>query len=549
MVGANDESQALPPDNTDNYQGYDFDSDFDIDFQEDASERTTWPHMHVIKTEEKHSIIMDDGDPKCNRRWKRFQLMSSLGHLFLMKDDPYHHCGDWVNPKCKERFYEIPETVCLANLVNKLPVMSQIEIPFPSSTSFNTEEVLYTCPQGPDYCPTLPVQPNRPVEAEYLGDEHLCPGFQPPTNSTTIPADCLNMMGGAEKLCFSFNNEGRNKYHKQKQECFPFLAGRCALVQSGMQLLSRSQATLVFDDSVEEPRERPEWERALQPFDMDGCTGCFKGRTFLRSATGHYLLMDDSEDQPKIRGRNNGVTLGTACGNVFRMSDWTLANGIAGPGRGVHIGSTANMTIDLCDDGNIQSSVERDGCAKTVAWSKQAFIRLRTGYGIQVLMSDSNDQTQTDQQYFQILCPQTSNLQRGSHIFHMQERATGPGQIFVKAGGDYIVQTYDDMIEVVGDEKDNPSNKLEFVSNQKIVSVQNVYYNKAKTHVFWANDFIFLTAGQDCGSGSPCVYPVVVATTGIPEYITAMTGLKASEHVFASAIKQPCDPCDVLASD
>lgn len=570
MVGANDESQHLPPFNTHNYQGFDFDSRFDLEFVPDASEKTTWPHVYGWKTPEKHMMVMDDGDPKCNRRWKRLEIMSSLGHYFLMKDDPYHRCGDWVNPKCKDQFYKISQVVCLGNYqpdpfpnTGGISVIPSI-ISVISTTSGPDIGVLYTCPQGPDFCPRTSTEGvDTPVEVEYLGTEYLCPGFTAPSTLSTIPLDCLGVLGGLKDICFSFNNEGRNKYHKQKQECFPFLCDKCALVQSGMQLLSRSGATLVFDDSVEEPRERPEWERALKEFDMDGCTGCFKGRTFLRSATGHYILLDDSEDQPRIRGRKNGMTLGTACGNMICMSDHTLPDGIAGEYRGMHFRSTANHTLDFCDDTNLQASVERNGCSKTGPWAKKAFVRLRSGYGITLLMSDGTDQQKTTNQYCQILSPQKDNLQRGPHIFHMQERPSGPGQIFIRAGGDYIVHSYDDMVEVVGDEKDNPSNKLEFVSKQKVVSVKDVYYNKAKTHVFWADDFVFLLAGKDCPQRvtdpetgallrideGTCVYPVVVATTSIPEYVTAMTGLKASEHVFASALRGPCDQCEGIASD
>ncbi len=137
-------------------------------------------------------------------------------------------------------------------------------------------------------------------------------------------------------------------------------------------------------------------------------------------------------------------------------------------------------------------------------------------------------------------------------MLHMQERAAGPGQVFLRAGGDYIVHSYDESVEVVGVLKDNPANKLEFVSKNKIVSVNEVYFNKSKTHVFWADDHIFLLAGKDCegseGQGEPCVFPVVVATQGIPEYVSAIAGIKASEHVFASA-KCPGDPCERIASE
>jgi hypothetical protein len=564
MVGKNDESQALPPWNTDNYQGLDIDTTVDTDLVPDASKKTTWPHVYGFTTPEKHRIKMDDGDPKCNRRWKRLEIMSSMGHYFLMKDDPYHHCGEWVNPKCKLSHVYIQPDICIPSVisVDMVPGIEIISgIPTPVVNSFLGP---YPCQQGPENCPTAPETIPTTVEQEYLGEEHLCPYFgpMPPIAASnisitpvTVP-DCLGVMRADTDFCFSFNNEGKNKYHKHKQECYPFLKNRCGLPQSGMQLLSRSGHAFVMDDSVEQPRQRNEWERAQNEFDMDGCTGVYKGRTFWRSATGHYIEMNDMEDNPKLRGPRNGINIVTACGNQICMNDHTKPCCVAGEMRGVHIRSTANHSLDFVDDSNQQCSAERDGCTKTGAYSKKAFIRMRSGYGITLLMNDANNQMKTDQQYFQVMCPQTDNLQRGPHILHMQERPTGAGQIFLRAGGDYIVYSYDNMVEVVGDEKDNPSNKMEFVSNMKLVSVKDVYYNRAKTHCFWADDYIFLLAGKDCAknpddpaSQGTCVYPVVVSHQPIPEYISYMTGMKASEHVFASAVKEPDDPCDVIASD
>jgi len=574
MVGKNDESQALPPWNTDNYQGFDFDSQVDTDLVPDASTKTTWPHVYGFSTPEKHRIKMDDGDPKCNRRWKRLEIMSSMGHYFLMKDDPYHHCGEWVNPKCQISHVYIKPDICVPSFIDISVITGE---QFVSGTWINDYPISismwgsYPCMQGPENCPTTPSETtgeganrrNLTVEEMYLGNEHLCPYFDPfpqiSVTASSVPVkDCLGVLRGNTDFCFSFNNDGKNRYHKHKQECFPFLNNRCGLPQSGMQLLSRSCHTLVMDDSVEQPRMRNEWERALDKFDMDGCTGVYKGRTYWRSATGHCIEMNDMEDNPKIRGPRNGINIATACGNEICMNDHTKPCCVAGEKRGIHIRSTADHTLDFVDDSNQQCSPERDGCGKPGPYSKKAFIRMRTGGGRQILMSDANTQMKTDQGYLQLMAPQTDNLQRGPHILHMQERPTGTGQIFLRAGGDYIVYSYDNMVEIVGDEKDNPSNKMEFVSNMKIVSVKDVYYNRAKTHCFWADDFIFLLAGKDCvsddekgdpGAEGTCVYPVVVAHQPIPEFIMHMAGIKESEHVFASAVKEPEDPCARIASD
>ncbi len=545
MVGKNDESQCLPPFNTPNYQGYDIDTSVETELIPDAHTKTTWPHKYGWKTPEKHTVIMDDGDPKCNRRFKRFEIISSMGHYFLMKDDPYHYCGEWVNPKCKISFTEIIPEICVPSFI------SFINPDNPSVISFIPQP--YPCQQGPEYCSMSPESASTTADQEYLGTEWMC-SINPPFPSvvSAIPVDCLGVLKDLPgDFCFSFNNEGKNRYHKQKHECFPFLNNRCALNQSGMQMLARSGATFVMDDSVEEPRERNEWERALSPYDMDGCTGVFKGRIFIRSATGHYIEFNDHEVNPKIRGPHNGINIVTACGNKISLNDHTKAGCVGGDNRGVHIGSTADHSITLSDGNNQQCSPVRDGCAKPGPWSKNAFVRIRTGGGRQILMNDGQSQTTTTTGYLQLLSPQKDNVQRGPHVLHMQERASGSGQVFLRSGGDYIVYSYDHMVEVVGGDE-NPSNKLEFVSNMKVVSVKDVYYNRAKTHVFWADDFVFLLAGKDCtedGEKGTCVYPVVVAHAPIPEYISQMTGMKASEHVFASAIVEPENPCETIASD
>jgi hypothetical protein len=548
MVGKNDESQCLPPFNTSNYQGYDIDTTVETDLVPDAQSKTTWPHMYGWKTPEKHTFLADDGDPKCNRRWKRVEIVSSMGHYFLMKDDPYHHCGEWVNPKCKTPFTEIVPAICDA-----VPYF----ISFIDPNNLNTISFIpqpYPCQQGPENCETASETASTTADQEYLGTEWMCSINSPfPSVISAIPVDCSGVLKNLPgDFCFKFNNEGKNKYHKHKQECFPFLNDRCALNQSGMQLLARSGHTLVMDDSVEEPRERPEWERALKEFDMDGCTGVYKGRTFLRSSTGHFIELNDEEVNPKIRGPKNGIHINTACGNKISLNDHTKEGCVAGEHRGIHIRSTADHSLDFVDESNQQCSPVRDGCAKPGPYSKKAFIRMRSGYGLQLMMNDAQSQMKTDSQYLQLLAPQKDNIQRGPHVLHMQERATGSGQIFLRAGGDYIVYSYDHMVEVVGGDE-NPSNKLEFVSKMKVVSVKDVYYNKAKTHVFWADDYVFLLAGKDCaeddGSSGTCVYPVVVAHAPIPEFITYMTGMKASEHVFASAIKEPDNPCEGVASD
>lgn len=615
MLGKNDESQHKPPFDTDNYQGYDVDSSVDSDLVPDAQTKTTWPHRYGLKTPEKHMISMDDGDPKCNRRFKRLEIMSSMGHYFLMKDDPYNHCGAWVNPKCKTSFVSITPEVCVASYVSVASLTDPVPQPYPCqqgpencnntemnyvssitilnggsgytsspTVSFNgsgsgaagtatvTDGVVisvtvtnggsgYTSPPtvsfsggGGSGATALANLSYSPIDQDYQGSEYMSPTYDPFSTVSVedgVPSSCMGVMNG-DDFCFAFNNDGKNKYHKHKQECFPFLNNRCGLPQSGMMLLSRAGGGLTIDDSVEEPRGRNEWERTLKEFDMDGATGVFKGRTYIRSATGQYIELNDQEVNPRIRGPRNGINIVSATGNAIHLNDHTLENCVAGTHRGVHIKSSADHTLDMCDDGNQQCSTVREGCSKTGPYAKKAFIRLRSGYGLTLIMNDAQDQTKTDKQYLQLMAPQKDNTQRGPHILHMQEKPTGAGQIFLRAGGDYVINTYDQMVEIVGDENENPSDKLEYVSKSKLVSVKDIYYNKAKTHVFWADDHMFLLAGKDCSDGEvegTCVYPVVVAHSPIPEYISYMTGMKASEHIFCSAIKEPDSPCEGVASE
>jgi len=562
MVGKNDESQVFPPQNTDNYQGFDVDGNIDVEVNPDPSILTTYPHIYSINSPEKHRVILDDGDPKCNRRWKRLEIISSMGNLFLMKDDPYHHCGEWLNPQCFIPAVDIIPEVCQISITTYIvPSTDALGGAISNIITFEPQGSQYPCAQGPDNCPRLGGDdggglPDYTLDQEYLGTEFLCPSKTPFPEVVLpkIPEDCLNgIINGLTDICFTFNNAGKNKYMKHRQQCFPYYCQDCGLLQSGIQIRSRSGATLVMDDSVEEPRERTEWERTLKEFDMDGCTGNFKGRTYWKSATGHYIEMADIEVQPSLRSERNGINIVTACGNKICLNDHTKPGCIAGELRGIHIESTSKHQIDLCDNTNKQCSDIRRGCEKGGPYAKKAFVRIRSGYGLTMTFADADDQIKTDQQYIQIMSPQRDNLIRGPHVFHMQEKADGPGQVFLRAGGDYIVYSYDQFVEVVGEEKDNPSDKMEFISRNKLVSVRNVYYNKSGTHVFWADDYIFLLAGRDIGNGpvgkgDPVIYPVCVAYEQIPEYVSHVTGIKASEHVFASALKEP-EECEGIASD
>lgn len=131
-----------------------------------------------------------------------------------------------------------------------------------------------------------------------------------------------------------------------------------------------------------------------------------------------------------------------------------------------------------------------------------------------------------------------------------QEKPSGPGLIFLRAGGNYIITTYDHMLDIVGDPEKNPSNKITIVSKNYIIQTKEIYYNQAKMHIFKADDYIFLLAGEDCETGgenskaTPCVYPVIIHRC--PEFCPVggkwhyQPQKSTSERVFASGDKPKC---------
>ena len=123
--------------------------------------------------------------------------------------------------------------------------------------------------------------------------------------------------------------------------------------------------------------------------------------------------------------------------------------------------------------------------------------------------------------------------QRGPHIERFQERPTGPGQIFLRAGGDYIVSTYDNQFSIIGEPDENPSDKIEYITRNKIVFAEETYFNKNAKTIIFADEFIALLANYDCAHSSgesedctPCVYPVVVGKCPKPcPYISSYDSL------------------------
>jgi len=547
LVGPNDESQVFPPWNTEGTNASDID---DItQYIEDPLEQTrsTYPNIYGFKTPEKHMLKMVDGNAKCNRRWKRIEMMSGCGNWMIMKDDHLHYGGQWAHPECP---------------------------PDPGGGSLDV------CSTNSSDSPYLTDFQGTPIEKESMCE---------PNCSTTSGVQCSQILGGHsstpglppdDPTKYYESQGGANKFFKHKNECRPYKGpgtpqnNKCKLPQSGIQFLSIGGHTMVMDDSVEEPYGKPIWERSMEDFNF-GCNDKCLGVFWIKSMTGHSFVMSDVEKETKIRGDMNYIQLKSATGNLIELNDETIGSSedcqcppnLAGPKRGITMRSTSNHVIRMIDHLNEQCGPCRKEGGTPKAKATKAFIQIKSGYGLEMKFSDDNSQEQTQQQWIQITHPQCvdpntdekcnscdSDECRGPHFLRFQGRPKGtPGIVFLRAGGHAIRQTYDMDIVLVGDKEKNPSDKFTYVSKKRMSSTEDVDFRySGQLHIFFAEKQILLMAGRDCppkeggGCKGPCLYNVIVARCPV---ICPLTGIlhwteKAmSERVFASAY-HPCQvPC------
>ena len=534
LVGPDDESQVFPPWNTESYNGSDIDQ---IEqFTEDPLEqkRITYPNIYGFKTPEKHMFKMVDGNAKCNRRWKRMEMQSGCGNWMIFKDDHIHYGGQWTHPSCNPDPGGPPVDLCSEHKA-KLPYFSDIH--------------------------------GKPIEKENnCGDPILQGHSSTPGNPPEPPTQYYK------------SNKGTNPFYKHQNECRPYQGpgtpqnNKCDLPQSGIQFLSISGHSWVMDDSVEEPRGKPEWERSLKPFDF-GCTDKFLGRMYWRSATGHSISISDVEEVSKLRGKQNYIRLRTATGNRIELNDHTIGPPgevscpprYAGEDRGIHLQSTSNHVIKMIDHMNLQCSPIRKEGGIPMPKATQAYIQIRSGYGLEMRFNDDNSQEQTQKQWIQITHPQCVDPDtdetcnscptaecRGPHFLRFQGRPKGqPGIVFLRAGGHSIRQTYDMDIVLVGDKEKNPSDKFTYVSKKHIRAVEDIDFRyTGQLHIFFAEKQILLMAGRDCPPKppkkcwGPCLYPVIIGRCPVFCPLTGIlhwTELAMSERVFASGWRAP--PC------
>jgi len=553
-----DEEQVFPPWNTENYNGYDIDSIHDFENDPEAKNKITYPNIYGWKTPQKHMIKMVDGNYKCNMRWQRLEIKSAQGNHLIFKDDRVHPAPQWVNPDCgcdsKEDF----------------------------SKCNNGDEPI----EKPNECPTSSFGDSKPVPPKIM---MIGGGGEAPASE-----------GGSSK------NQCANPYFKHRSECRPYTGpgnpqnnkvDKTTLPQAGIQLTSLSGHTFWMDDAVNQPKGSNEWEKGLGKFDY-GCDEVYKGKTVWKSAHGHQIMMSDCEpdDQPKTRGAENFIRILTATGNRIELNDDTKGNTKrAGPRRGIELQSTSGHLIQMIDENNDQDVPERKEGGVPVSKATNAFVKIKTGYGLEVMMADENDQEDTQKQYLQLRVPQKDAC-CGDHIIRMQA-SDSCGLIFVRAAGDYVCVTEGDHVTVVGAGQRTPNNGQDFsaqfatleaqiaaaqqrgdnetveraseqlaqlkldnkdfckggclgpknwflaVSKHSVQWSCNFYFNVAEIHAFVAEKIILLMAGKDCppppDSDSlecgPCVGPVAVLL-GDPAAKTAR--LVASDRVFASASQE-----------
>lgn len=541
MHGPDDGSQCLPPWNTESYNASDITQI--NQFTEDTNEqkRMTYPNIYGFKTPEKHMFKMVDGNAKCNRRDKRVEIMTGCGNWLCFKDDHLHYGGQYAHPTCGGGGGSLINT-CSEH---------QASLPYFSDIQGNPIE--------------------KSAECEGKVQSSLIMGGHTPT-----PCD------PDTKYCDSQN--GTNKFFKQRNECRPYRGpgtpqnNSCDLPQSGIQFLTISGHTIVMDDSVEEPRGKPEWKRSLQNFDF-GCNDKFVGRTYWKSTTGHSIMMSDVEQLTALRGNKNFIRLRSATGNRIELNDHTVGEenadcppNYAGEDRGITMQSTSNHMIKMIDHMNPQCSPKRTEGGEPKALATKAYIQIRSGYGLEMRFNDDFSQQQTQRQYIQIFHPQCvssatdktcnsceSKECRGPHFMRFHGRPKGqPGVVFLRAGGHCVRQVYDMDIVLVGDKEKNPHDKFTYVS-RKLVSVSEdiQFHYTGELHIFFAEKQILLMAGRDCPPKEgkkckgPCLYNVIVARCPV---ICPLTGIlhwteKAmSERVYASAY-HPCQACGGGGSD
>jgi hypothetical protein len=520
LCGPNDGSQVLPPWNTENYNGFDITTSVNFDNKADLLKRMTYPNIYGFKTPEKHMMKMVDGDPRCNRKWKRIELMSGCGNWLIMKDDHLHYGGQWAHPACG---ITQNDSSCSINAPNPKaqtvfnPDTDQIESTWGQE---NADEWVIS-EENVDLNSTFDRVFSQTDVNIVLGEKYedtLCDAKE---SNKKIIGGHPNYQGLAEDKV----QKGSNPFFKNISECRPYRGPRtpqnnkCDLPQTGIQLLSISGHTFVMDDSVKDPRGSMDWERGSKAFDF-GCSDKFVGRTYWKSATGHVIEMNDLErlDSSKmVRGPRNGIKIRSALGNTMFMSDECdesecdeKKEGKASQNQGIQLISTSNHRIVMSDANNTR----RHACRRETInpqepkAGKGARVLIRSGYGLEIDMYDGDTQQETANQYLTIKCPRkkgvlnekSTEVNRGDSYLRMAVKGySSNGQVSLRCAGDLYVEAWNTSREVVGipDELQSRGDKYSFIKNNKLENVGEANAQIAKNHIFFSTNKTFILSGKD----------------------------------------------------
>lgn len=476
LLGENNGSQSLPPWNTESYNGPDIDSIQDLSNDPSVIMRMTYPNIYGFKTPEKHMMKMVDGDAKCNRKWKRLEIMSGNGNWMIFKDDHMHYCGQWAHPTCVNNEKD-GDTSCIVGL--------------PNAAVFTAN------PNGSESIDLSGNQPSLPPAQAVKSEKTGCSA-----------EDRATIIGGDPDNQFENNQIGRNPFFKQQSECRPYKGpqtpqnNKCDLPQTGVQILSISGHSFVMDDSVHQPRGDMDWNRSTQPFDF-GCDDKFLGRTYWKSTTGHTIELNDAERLGEginqVRGPSNGIKLTSALGNQIFLCDevdGAECDSIASENQGIKISSTSMHEITLSDGGNNRTYPCRSEGASPLNNANSAYMQLRSGYGLQITLNDSPSQQTTQGQSIDIIAPQKT-LYDGSrpHIIQLQEGYEGieeSGYIQVRSGGNLFLYAQENALELI------EGHKIVYTATDRLDYTENNFFHIGRgNHIIKVDEKIYLLAGRD----------------------------------------------------
>lgn len=550
LVGETDGSQVYPPWNTENYNGYDIESEMQFENDPEAQKKITYPNIYGFKTPGKHYQKYVDGDSRCQNRWKRMEWGSAMGNWMCFKDDYLHPGGQWANPKCGPSGTLDDECLNVSALLDET------------------------------------VSGKEDADGNFIGPQ---------------PGDCINnSKGNDRRLAPSDQPQCANPYFKRLDECRPYKgaptpqANAMRLPQSGIQQQSRSGQQFVMDDSVNMPKgKKLRWQ---DDFNF-GHDNIFKGKMFMKSATGHMVELNDKEDEAELRGTENGIRMISAAGHRFTMIDHTLQGNIAGAKREIVLQSSSKHMLVMHDETNDQTIPPRREGGVPTNKSKRAWVMLRSGYGLLMKMDDAFSQEETQTQSITLLAPllgggeggvaaggraaeagaPTSDSCEQGHLFRMQLKGDDPkkGFILTSSGGYYICASINHHITEVGREECE-AHKVNMVFGHYVTVCKKVHITKSSLELHIADRYIILGAGKDCppppedeeaaasaasdalaaaqaatasatqdepeeNENSPCFFPVIVAKCPRKCPFTGWihwTHKSMSDRVFASA--SPC---------